>query len=56
MGADEAGEGGEVRGCVAGECDEGDMLLASALDVAAANDTLAVGEQYDLEQHGGRSG
>jgi hypothetical protein len=53
MGADEAGEGGEVRGCVAGECEEGDMLLASALDVAAADDALAVGKQHHLE-HGGR--
>jgi hypothetical protein len=52
--ADESGEGGEVRGCVAGECEEGDVLLASARDVEAADDALALGEQYDIEQHDGR--
>ena len=32
----------------------GDMFATGALDVAAADDALAVGEQHDLEQHGGR--
>ena len=32
------------------------MLAAGALDGSAADDALAVGEQHDLEQHGGRVG
>jgi hypothetical protein len=56
QGADEGGEGGEVRGAVAGERDEGDVVAAGALDVAAADDAPAVGEEDDLEQHGRRVG
>jgi len=57
---DKAGDGGEVRGAVAREGDEGDMFAAGALDAARADDALAVGEEDDLEQHsrwvGGRAG
>ncbi|MBK9349971.1 MAG: hypothetical protein IPN05_07185 [Sulfuritalea sp.] len=34
QGADEGGEGGEVRGAVAGKRDEGDVVLAGGFDVA----------------------
>jgi hypothetical protein len=55
-GADEPGEGGEVRGGIAAEGDEGHLLAAGTLDVAAADDAPAVGEEHDLEQHGRRVG
>jgi hypothetical protein len=55
-GADEGGEGGEVRGAVARECNEGDLFAAGALDVAAADDSATVGEQNDFQQHGRRVG
>ena len=34
---------------VARECDEGDVFAAGTLDIAAADNALAVGEQDDLE-------
>jgi hypothetical protein len=49
-GADEGGEGGEVRGAVAGQGNEGDLFAAGGLNAAA------VGEEDDLEQHGRRVG
>ena len=45
-----------MRAAVAGQGDEGDVLAAGALDAAAADDALRVGEQHDLEQHRGRVG
>jgi hypothetical protein len=50
------GQGGDVRLAVAGQGNEGDVLATGALDGAAADDALPVGEQHDLEQHGGWKG
>ena len=52
--ANEVGDGGEVRGGVAGQCNEDDMFAAGRLDVSATDDALTVGEQDNLEQHCGR--
>ena len=52
--ANEVGDSGEVRRGVAGQCNKDDVLTAGGLDVAAADDALTVGEEDDLEQHGGR--
>jgi len=52
--ADEVGDGGEVRGGVAAEGEEGDVLAAEARDPTAADDTVRVRTEHDLEQHGGR--
>src|SRR3990172_4908319 len=41
---------------VAGQGNEGDVVTAGGFDATAGNDALAVGEEYDLEQHGGRIG
>ena len=49
-----AGDGGEVRPAVSGQRDEGDVFAAGALDVAAADDALRIGEQHNLQQHDGR--
>jgi hypothetical protein len=54
--ADKVGEGGEVRGEVASEGNEGDLLTAGPLDLPATDDAAAVGEQHNLEQHGRRVG
>jgi len=56
QGADEVGEGGEVRGAVAGQGDEGDLFATGTLDLARTDEAQAVGEQDDLEQHGRRVG
>ncbi len=60
QGADEVGEGGEVRRRVARQGNEGDLLATGTFDLARADDAAAVGEQDDLEQHrrrvGGRAG
>ena len=56
QGADEGGEGGEVRSAVTRQGDEGDVLLADSFDVARTDDASAVGEEDDLEQHGRRVG
>ena len=40
-----------MRLAVAGQGDEGDVVTARALDVAAADDALGIGEQDDFEQH-----
>lgn len=40
-----------MRGGITREGDEDDVLTAGRLDVAAADDALAVGEEDDLEQH-----
>ena len=53
---DKPGDRGEVRLGVAGQGDEGDVMTADGFDIAAGDDALAVGEQHDLEQHGGRIG
>ena len=45
-----------MRGAVAAERDEGDVVPAGALDAATADDAPAVGEQHHLEQHGRRVG
>lgn len=52
-GGDESGKGGEVRLAVARQGDEGNVVAADGFNVAAGNDALAVGEQNNLEQHGG---
>ena len=56
QGADKGGKGGKVRGAVAGQRNEGDLLAAGALDGARADDAAAVGEQDNLEQHRRRVG
>jgi hypothetical protein len=43
-----------VRLAVARQGDESNVLAAGALDIAAADDTLGIGEQDNLEKHGGR--
>ena len=43
-----------MRLAIAGECDEGDVFAAGALDVAAADDALRLGEQDDFQVHGWR--
>ena len=48
--ADESGNGGPVRGTVAGEGNESDVLTAGVFDSATADDALAVGEQNNFEQ------
>ena len=53
-GTDKVGQRGEVRGLIAGQGDEGDVVAAGALDLAAADDALRIGEQDDLEQNGRR--
>lgn len=55
-GRDKAGYRGEVRLGVAGQGDEHDVITADGFDAAAGNNTLAVGEQDNLEQHGRRIG
>ena len=45
-----------MRLAVAGQGDEGDVLAAGALDVAAADDALGIGEQDNFQEHGGRIG
>ena len=42
-----------MRLAVAGQGDEGDVLAAGALDVAAADDALGIGEQDNLQEHRG---
>ena len=54
--ADEVRDRREVRARVAAQRDEGDVLAAGALDAAAADDAVRVGEQHDLEQHRRRVG
>lgn len=51
---DKSGDGGEVGLGVATQGDKGDVVAADGFDAAAGDDALAVGEQHDLEQHGGR--
>lgn len=51
--ANEVGNGDEVWRGAARERNEGDVFAAGTLDVAAADDALAVSEQNDLEQHRG---
>ena len=48
---DKGGNRGEVRGAVAGERDEGDVLAAQAFAAPAADDAFGVGAKDDLEQH-----
>jgi len=55
-GADEIGDGGEVRGAVAGEGNEGDVLPAGPFNLARTDDATAVGEEHNLEQHRRRVG
>ena len=43
-----------MRLAIARECYESDVLAAGALDIATADDALAVGEQSDFEQQGRR--
>ena len=43
-----------MRLAVAGQGDEGDVLAAGALDAAAADNALGVGEQDNLQEHGRR--
>ena len=50
------GQRGEVRGAVAGEGDEGDVLAAQAFDTPAADDAFGVGAENHLEQHSRRVG
>ena len=45
-----------MRGAVAAERDEGDVVPAGALDAATADDAPRIGEQHHLEQHGRRVG
>jgi hypothetical protein len=52
--ADEVRDGGEVRGGVATQGDEGHVLAAQALDPAAAHDAVRVRAQDDREEHPGR--
>lgn len=51
---DKPGNRGEVGLGVAGQGDEGDVVTADGFDATAGNDALAVSEQDNLEQHGGR--
>jgi hypothetical protein len=53
---DEGGNGSEMRRRISREGDERDVLAAGALNAARTDDALAVGEQYDLEQHPRRVG
>lgn len=53
---DEGGQAGEVRLAVAGHGDEKDVLAAGGLDLAAGDETPAVGQQDDLDQGGGVEG
>ena len=53
---DKSGNRGEVGLGVAGQGDEGDVVAAHALDASAGYDALGVGEQHDLQEHGGRIG
>jgi hypothetical protein len=52
----ESGNRGEVGLGVARQGDEGDVVAAHALNATAGYDALAVGEQNDLQEHGGRIG
>ena len=45
-----------MRGAVAGQGDEGDLLATGALDVAAADHSPRIGEEHHLEQHPRRVG
>ena len=45
-----------MRGAVARERDEGDVVAAGALDLPTADDAPAVGEQHDFQQHRRRVG
>ena len=51
QGADETGDGGEVRCTVPGQRNKGHLLPARARDGPAADDAPRVGEQHHLEQH-----
>jgi len=53
-GADEMGQGCEVRLAVAPQGDEGRVAGVSAGDASAAEQALRIAEQHDLEQHRGR--
>ena len=52
--AHEGGNGGEVWNAVPGQDHEGDVLLASLGDIAAADHAAGVGVQDDLEHHARR--
>jgi hypothetical protein len=45
-----------VRGRIATERDERDVLCAGTLDAATADNSPRIGEEHDLEQHGRRVG
>jgi len=53
---DEGGERGEVRRAVAGDGHEQHVAATGGFDLPRAHDSARVGEQHDLEQHGGRVG
>jgi hypothetical protein len=53
---DESGHGGEVRGAVSRERDEGDAGAAGFFDPAAADNAAGVGKNNQLEQHRRRVG
>src|SRR5205085_9665230 len=54
--AHEVRDRGKVRGVIAGERDERDVIPAEALDAAAADDAVRIRHEHDLEKYRGRVG